>query len=186
VSLSLIHRGLLDNREFVPYALMLVAQVITIAALGRAAWLAFFRERDEEYERSERLRPGMLIGLSGLSLLCLAFGVLPGAVLDHMMAPAAASLLNAGRYASAVLAGTGTLPRVSVEFHYADPTELLILVASLLLGLLLTRAYLRSKEDSKALLPVRALRALHTGSVNDYAAYAVVGALIVIASLRWA
>ena len=43
VSLSLIHTGLLDSHQYLPYALMLAAQVITIAALGKAAWLAFFR-----------------------------------------------------------------------------------------------------------------------------------------------
>ncbi len=45
VSLSLIHTGLLDSHQYLPYALMLAAQVITIAALGKAAWLAFFRPR---------------------------------------------------------------------------------------------------------------------------------------------
>ena len=45
VSLSLIHTGLLDGHQYLPYALMLTAQVITIAALGKAAWLAFFRPR---------------------------------------------------------------------------------------------------------------------------------------------
>ena len=49
VSLSLIHTGLLDGHQYLPYALMLIAQVITIAALGKAAWLAFFRRRAEDY-----------------------------------------------------------------------------------------------------------------------------------------
>lgn len=38
---------------------MLAAQVITIAALGKAAWLAFFRRRGEEHGTLEPLRPGM-------------------------------------------------------------------------------------------------------------------------------
>ena len=39
--------------------------------------------------------------------------------------------------------------------------------------------YLRIREP----LPVRALRAAHTGSANDYAGYAIAGTLIVIAVL---
>jgi multicomponent Na+:H+ antiporter subunit D len=44
---------------------------------------------------------------------------------------------------------------------------------------MLAAAYLRAREPA----PVRLLRAAHTGSVNDYAAYAVAGMLAVIAVL---
>ncbi|MEP7022696.1 MAG: complex I subunit 5 family protein [Actinomycetota bacterium] len=77
VSVGLIHSGLLERHETVPYALMLAAQTITIAALGRAAWLAFFRSRDEEHGDLERLRPGMLAGLASLAGCCVGFGVAP-------------------------------------------------------------------------------------------------------------
>ena len=40
------------------------------------------------------------------------------------MAPAAASLLHPGRYASAVLAGSGRLPALAVPFDYGSPAEL--------------------------------------------------------------
>jgi multicomponent Na+:H+ antiporter subunit D len=106
VSLSLIHQGLQQVHETVPYILTLAAQVITIAALGRAAGLAFFRPRAGEYQWREQLRPGML---AGLGALCIAFGAAGSIVLRRLMAPAAASLLNPARYASAVLAGTGRL-----------------------------------------------------------------------------
>jgi len=182
VSLSLIHHGLLESHQYLPYALMLVAQLITIAALGRAAWLAFFREREEEYERSESLRPGMLISLLVLSGCCIAFGVVPGTVIDHAMAPAASGLLHPQQYAHDVLAGVGSLSHVVVDFHYTDLMELGLIVVSVGLGALLTAGYLRSKEP----LPVRALRAVHTGSVNDYAAFLAAGAVAIIAALRWA
>src|SRR5271166_2386015 len=58
VSLSLIHGALLSRHEYLPYAVVLIAQVITIAALGKAAWLAFFRRRADDYGEQERLRPG--------------------------------------------------------------------------------------------------------------------------------
>ena len=46
-------------------------------------------------------------------------------------------------------------------------------------GAVLAWAYPRAREPR----PVRLLRAAHTGSVNDYAAYAVAGMLAVIAVL---
>lgn len=160
---------------------MLVAQVVTIAALGRAAWLAFFRRRPRDYERSERLRPGMFTGLIGLSVCCFAFGVLPQFVLDHLMAPAASGLLHADAYSSAVLAGSGLLPTTVIAVHYADALELAVGAISILIAAALARVYLRIKEPS----PIRVLRAVHTGSVNDYAGFAVGGAIVLIAVLNW-
>ena len=179
VSLSLIHTGLLDSHQYLPYALMLIAQVITIAALGKAAWLAFFRRRAGGYERFEPLRPGMVAGLASLALCCVVFGVLPQFFLDTVMAPAASSLLHPARYASGVLAGLARLPALHVPFDYVSPGELVSVVACAAAGAGLARAYLRVREPG----PVRLLRAAHTGSVNDYAAYAVAGMLAVIAVL---
>jgi multicomponent Na+:H+ antiporter subunit D len=180
VSLSLIHTGLLDSHQYVPYALMLAAQVITIAALGKAAWLAFFRPRAEDYPRLEPLRPGMVAGLGSLAACCVVFGVLPQFFLDSVMAPAAASLLHPARYASGVLTGLARLPALRLPpFDYVSPVELTTLVACAAAGAALAWWYLRAREPA----PVRLLRAAHTGSVNDYAAYAVAGMLAVIAVL---
>jgi multicomponent Na+:H+ antiporter subunit D len=183
VSLSLIHSGLQQDHETVIYVLTLAAQVITAAALGRAAWLAFFRPRTESYEwRAERVRPGMLAALLSLGAGCVAFGAAGPAVLAHLMAPAASSLLHPGRYASAVLAGSGRLPALRVPFDYGSPAELASVALSVALAAAAAWAYLRSKEP----LPVRLLRAAHTGSANDYAGYAIAGTLMVIAVLRFA
>ena len=179
VSLSLIHTGLLDSHQYLPYALMLVAQAITIAALGKAAWLAFFRRRAEEYPPLEPLRPGMVAGLASLAACCVVFGVLPRFFLDSVMAPAAASLLNPARYASGVLTGLARLPALHLPFDYASPGELLSVAGCAAAGAVLAWGYLRAREPA----PVRLLRAAHTGSVNDYAAYAVAGMLAVIAVL---
>lgn len=184
VSLSLIHQGLKDSHQTLPFAVMLVAQLITTMALGRAAWLAFFRPRGEPYEGHEPLRPGMAAGLIGLGTCCLAFGVLPQFVLDHLVEPAAGGLLEAGRYSSAVLSasGHGTVTAVSTDFQYANLAELGTVAVTVLLAVLGVAAYLRSKEPA----PVRLLRAAHNGSVNDYAAYAAAGLVILVAALRWA
>jgi multicomponent Na+:H+ antiporter subunit D len=179
VSLSLIHTGLLDSHQYLPYALMLVAQAITIAALGKAAWLAFFRRRAEDYPPLEPLRPGMVAGLASLAACCVVFGVLPRFFLDSVMAPAAASLLNPARYASGVLTGLARLPALHLPFDYTSPGELLSVAGCAAAGAVLAWGYLRAREPA----PVRLLRAAHTGSVNDYAAYAVAGMLAVIAVL---
>jgi multicomponent Na+:H+ antiporter subunit D len=182
VSLSLIHTGLLDSHQYLPYALMLVAQAITIAALGKAAWLAFFRPRASGREALEPLRPGMVAALASLAACCVVFGVLPRFFLDSVMAPAAASLLNPGRYAAGVLTGLAGLPVPHLPFDYVSPAELIALVACAAAGAALAWAYLRAREPA----PVRLLRAAHTGSVNDYAAYAVAGMLAAIAVLTLA
>jgi multicomponent Na+:H+ antiporter subunit D len=182
VSLSLIHLGLQQNHETIPYLLTLAAQVITAAALGRAGWLAFFRPRAEGVDWQERLRPGMLAGLASLGACCVAFGAAGPQVLSALMAPAAASLLHPARYASAVLAGTGRLPGLRVPFDYGSPAELATVAVSAVLAAALGWIYLRRREP----LVIRGLRAAHTGSANDYAGYAVAGMLIVIAVLRLA
>jgi multicomponent Na+:H+ antiporter subunit D len=179
VSLSLIHSGLTDRHEMVPYVLMLIAQVITMAALGRAAWLAFFRRRQEDYEWRAELHPGMTTGLSFLGTCCVAFGVGGFFVLSNLMAPAAAGLLNPARYTSGVLTTMARLPVPSIPFDYGSPSELISVGASVIVAAALTWAYLRIREPA----PVRGLRALHTGSANDYAAYAVIGVLALITVL---
>jgi multicomponent Na+:H+ antiporter subunit D len=181
VSIGLIHQGLLERHETVPYALMLVAQVITIAALGLAAWLAFFRPRPAPHGQLEQLRPGMLAGLASLAGCCVIFGVAPGFFLDTVMAPAAAGLLHPGQYAGAVLSGAGKLTGISVPFSYLSPGEIIATAGCLAAGVALGWVYLRVKEPA----PVRLLRALHNGSANDYAAYAVTGTLAVVAVLKF-
>jgi multicomponent Na+:H+ antiporter subunit D len=99
------------------------------------------------------------------------------------MAPAASGLLHATAFSRAVLTGSGPLPAMPIDFHYADLLELTAGGLSLLAAAVLTRAYLRLRAEPS---PIRLLRAAHTGSVNDYAAYAVAGMIALIAALHWA
>jgi multicomponent Na+:H+ antiporter subunit D len=177
-SLGLIHRAT-EGAHPAVFGLLLVAQVVTIAALGRAAYLAFFRRRGEPYERFDRLHPGMTVALWVLGGGCVAFGVLPDWTLDHLAGPAAAGLLHAGAYSRGLMAGGIGLPLPRVGFRYFDPVELLTVAATVVAGLALARVYLRISEPR----PIRLLRALHTGSVNDYAAFWVVGVLAALAAL---
>ena len=179
VSLGLIHSGLAQRHEYVPYALMLAAQVITLAALGRAAWLAFFRRREDDYDWREDLRPGMLTGLAALGACCVGFGAGGALVLRHLTGPAAAGLLSPGRYAAGVLTTFARLPASHIPFAYLSVTELGIVAGSVILAVALAWGYLRIREP----LPVRALRAVHNGSANDYAAMAAGGLLAVVTVL---
>jgi multicomponent Na+:H+ antiporter subunit D len=179
VSLGLIHSGLEQRHEYLPYALMLIAQVITMAALGRAAWLAFFRPRQEDYDWQEELRPGMFTALSVLGVCCVAFGVGGSLVLRHLMSQAAAGLMSPVRYAGGVLSTFARLPNPHIPFAYISATELGSVAGTVLVAALLAWAYLHTREP----LPVRLLRAAHNGSANDYAAYAAAGLLTVVAVL---
>ncbi|HEY7966612.1 MAG TPA: proton-conducting transporter membrane subunit [Solirubrobacteraceae bacterium] len=177
-SLALIHDAA-RHTDHAAYAVELLAQVITIAALGRAAYLAFYRSQTTPYERFDRIHPGMTIALWSLGLAAVALGVAPGWVIDHVAAPAASSLLHAGVYAHAVLAGAATVPHLHVTLSYFDPQELITVALSIVLGLALATAYVRVGEPA----PITLLRRLHNGSVNDYAAFSVVGLLCTLAVL---
>lgn len=188
VSLSLIHQGLTGSHQEVPYAVMLLAQLLTVAALGRAAWLAFFRSKPANDDAEaplpahEKLAPGMAAGLLGLGGCCLAFGVFPQQILRLLMEPAAGGLLGAARYAAAELHVGGTVVPTQVAFDYADWKELVIAAVTVAVAGFGVNRFLRARRDPQ---PIRALRAVHTGSANDYAAYAVVGLVALVAALRW-
>jgi multicomponent Na+:H+ antiporter subunit D len=179
VSLGLIHEALQSSGQLAPLVALLIAQVLTVAALGRAAYLAFYRARGESYQVLERLRPGMLAALCTLGAGCVGFGVAATAVVQRIAAPAAGALLHGASFAAGVLTGAADLPRAEVSFDYVKPEQLLVIAATVLAAALLGRRYLRRAEP----VPIRLLRAAHTGSVNDYTAYAVLGAICTLTVL---
>jgi multicomponent Na+:H+ antiporter subunit D len=170
-SLGLIHEGIKD--EAVVYPLALLAQVITIAALGRATYLGFYRRRSEPYEHLEPARFGMRFSVLVLAAGCIACGVAGGPIAAHVARPAASIVLHPAVYAHAVLAGHGMVPPGTVEFAY-KLSDLVITAVELALGVALAVWYLRAREPR----PVTLLRRLHTGSVNDYATFSVIGIVI--------
>jgi multicomponent Na+:H+ antiporter subunit D len=175
VSIGLIHHALESHP--VTFVAMLVAQALTIAALARATYLAFFRRRDDDYDSLESMRPGMLVAFLALGLGCVGFGTVPNLVLDRMAAPAAAVLSQGRDYAAATLSGHGRLKVPGPTFDYLSPSGLLTLAGTLVLGLLLAWWYVRREHEPR---PITVLRALHTGSVNDYALYAVLGLVVAV------
>jgi multicomponent Na+:H+ antiporter subunit D len=179
-SLVLVHEGMREAHMTVLVLVLLAVEVLTVAALARAAWLAFFRPRNEPYEDEQPLAPGMKAGLVGLGVLCVGFGLAAGPLVGKVAAPAAAGLLDGRAYAAAVLDVNGA--RLSVPHihpHFWGAAELVPTAAAVALGLLLARAVVGGHEPR----PITALRALHNGSVNDYAGYTIAGLLFVVAFL---
>jgi multicomponent Na+:H+ antiporter subunit D len=179
VSLGLIHQAL-EQGHPAALTVLLVAQVVTVASLARATYLAFFRRRDDDYDTLERPTVGMLVAFGTLGVGCLAFGALPTVVLDRVVLPATAALVHGPTYARAALAGHGHLPATPVTFEMLDPVGLALTAGTLVLGLLLARWYVGRADEPR---PVTWLRAVHNGSVNDYAAYAALGAVVTVAVL---
>ena len=171
-SVGMIHSGL--EHEPVIYALALIAQVVTVGALARATWLAFFRARADDYEQFESSRAGMRISLTTLGVGCVAFGIFPSLVVHHVAAPAAALLLHPAQYATAALGTVVHLIPVHVALPYGNPVDWLVTAAEIAGGLSLARWVVRRGEPR----PVTWLRRLHTGSVNDYAAFSAFGLIV--------
>ena len=179
-SLGLIHSGLEQRHAYFTLALVLVAQVLTIAALSRAGYLAFLRSRDDPHERMDPLRNGMRAGLAVLGAGCIAFGAVPYTVLDHIAIPAASALLRGNAYARAVLRGHGHIPQIHATFAYLDPLDLGIVLSTAVLGIALAATVVRAGRLPQG---IQLVRRLHSGSANDYAAFTAAGMIATLVAL---
>lgn len=177
-SLGLIHKGLSDRPAVLGCALL--AQVLTVAALGRAAYLGFYRRRNRAYAHLEPIRPGMKASLIMLSACCLGFGVLAGPFVAHVAGPATAGLLDPAGYAAGALGSAVTLPNPGVGFGYVEPKTLGTIAIELILGVALLVLALRRDGVARSL---GWLRRVHTGSINDYAAFVTGGMIVVSCAL---
>ena len=131
------------------------------------------------YEHLEPLRWGMRIVLIVLGASCVAFGALPGLVIDHVAVPAAAVLLHPAAYTAGLLDGPTAVARVTVSFSYVGLSHVVVAVVTVVLGIALAVRYVRRGEPAA----IRLLRAVHTGSINDYAAFLVAGLLTAVVVL---
>jgi multicomponent Na+:H+ antiporter subunit D len=161
-------------------ACALVAQILTVAALGRAAYLGFYRRRTHEYEHLESTRPGMRISLGLLSVGCVAFGALAGPFVQRIAGPAAAGLLDPERYAAAALGGSVAFADSHMRFEYLHMSMILTIAAELILG---TAVLALTVQERGVQRIVAWLRRVHTGSINDYAAFAAVGMIVVVSTV---
>jgi multicomponent Na+:H+ antiporter subunit D len=178
VSLGLIHDALRQSGQGLPFAVMLIAQILTIAALGKAAWQAFYHRRDPvlEYARDQKLHPTMVTSLILLAAGCLAFGAFPTVLIDHFAAPAAGALLHPGAYAHGVLASGGASRSVAVSFDYVSPIGLMTVLGTVVAAIPVS--LLGMKFSGSKIVAV--IRRVQSGSVNDYASYMVAGLIVVL------
>jgi multicomponent Na+:H+ antiporter subunit D len=68
---------------------------------------------------------------------------------------------------------------IPISFDYLSVAELFTTLGTVLAGLALAWWYVRRPEP----LLMRVARAVHTGSVNDYAGYAVLGTVVTVTAL---
>jgi len=183
-SRELIHESLLHSHGPVPFVAVSVGEVLTFAALARAMWLGFLRPRRQPYERNERLPAGMAVAFGGLAVLCVGFGVAPRALIGKLMAPAGAGFLQAGRYAATVLGSPKALAIPHIASPFVSAQGLASTAVTVVLGGLIARWWLTAPESSPIRAPIRVLRGLHTGSVNDYTAFAVTGLVVAMLFLE--
>lgn len=178
-SLELIHSGL--EHEPVAYAAALLAQVITVAALARAAWLGFLRPRHDDYEQLTQVHAGMRVSWFLLGSGCVAFGVASAAFVPQVVAPATSILLHPATYSAAALNHPSVVPHLAVDLKYLDPATLGTAFGEILIGIVAAAVVVR--RGAPKLLGL--LRRVHTGSVNDYATFQAAGLVIATAVLIW-
>ena len=83
------------------------------------------------------------------------------------------------KLATATIAKKYPVLSVSVSFSYLALSHMVVAVLTVVLGIALAVRYVRRGEPA----PVRLLRAVHNGSVNDYAAFLTTGFLTAVVVL---
>lgn len=146
-SLGLIHQSLVRSHHWAAFTAARRAQILTIAALTRATWLAFYRRRPQTYETSHQQDRGT--GRRGPD--------------------ASGHLLRRGADSS------GGTPAATSGINYFSSLDLLIAAVTVVFGVLVASRYLRITEPR--VVSVVALIRIHTGSINDYAAFSTLGIL---------
>lgn len=177
----LIHGALVDEHAIGLLLLVDVAEVLSAAALLRAGWQVFLARPASEVPQSlAPTRAASRAGGVALAVGCLVFGLVPARWLAGMAAPAAAVLTAPGRYATAVTGahegGALAIHRVPLRGAFTSTEVLVSTAVVLLLGASAAWWRVRTRRDP---LPIRLLRRVHTGSVNDDATALAAGLLVV-------
>ena len=177
-SVSALFSGLMVNLGIV--AIGRIVFEVFLPAGGKPV-LGLLMEAPQE--RDEPLRPGMIIGLGVLAAACVAFGVIYGVLLPHVMAKAAGALLHPPTYARDVLRSGGWLVAARVRFSYFDPVDLGTVALTIVAAIPLARFAMRTEADDPVHRILAVMRRIQNGSVNDYTSYLVVGFLVAAGSL---
>jgi len=180
VSLGLIHHALESGGHLAALVTLTVAQVLTVAALARATYLAFFRRREDEYDRMERPRPGMVVSFGLLTAGCVALGCVPFWFLHHVADPAAATLVDPHLYAQAAMSHSSGFSVEPTKLEVFHSSHLALTALTIVLGVIVAWWYVRRESEPR---PIGWLRRLHNGSVNEYASWSVLGLVMLVAVL---
>lgn len=178
----LIHDAIAKQHEWVTLAAVELAEFLSAAALLRATWQAFFAA-PSEHVRSQshrRLSPVSVVGLTALGGGCLAFGLFPTKWLGGIAEPAAGVLSSPDRYADAVTHGAQAVVRFApahIPGSFASPEVAISTACVLVFGALAAWWRIRTDADPA---PIAFLRRLHTGSINDYATYWLIGVAVLV------
>lgn len=178
----LIHDAIAKQHEWVTLAAVELAELLSAAALLRAAWQAFFAAPSDHVRTTEprRLSPVSVVGLTALAGGCLAFGLFPTKWLGGIAEPAAGVLSHPDRYADAVTRGAQRVVQFApahIPGSFASPEVAISTVCVLVFGALAAWWRIRSNVDPA---PIALLRRLHTGSMNDYATYWLLGVAVLV------
>jgi multicomponent Na+:H+ antiporter subunit D len=176
-SFGVLHADLREHAPVLLGAAVLIEVLIT-AALTRATCLVLF-VGERRATRQHGPKVGMVAAMAVLGLLCVVAGVAASAVARYVGQPSAAGLLHAGDAAAAMLGGSTRLELVAVHADLLDPFELMLTAGILAIGIGLGVRLVRARQPA----PVRAVRALHTGSVHDDVAAMIVGVILVAVAL---
>ena len=83
----------------------MVVSILTLASFMKVFHSVFMGPRLPEYENVKEVPKLMIAGMIILTIFVIGFGLVPDLVVDSIVSPAAAALLNQGSYITAVLGG---------------------------------------------------------------------------------
>jgi multicomponent Na+:H+ antiporter subunit D len=175
--------SLLDTQlrahSLVVFAGVIATEVLTVAALARATWLVFFRAQPRPARTEHHPNAGVVAGLGLLALLSIAFGIGAPLLVRTVGRSAASALLAPGKTSATILGTRGALHVTTIPYRFADPIDLLTAACVIAAGLALAVWTLRRGSPT----PVRWIRALHTGRVQDDLAALLAGFVVVAIAL---
>jgi multicomponent Na+:H+ antiporter subunit D len=162
------------------FVLLTIAQVLTVAALARATWMGFFRRRQDEYDRMERPKPGMVASFGLLAAGCVTLGCVPFWFLHHVADPAAATLVDPHLYGEGAMGHSRAFTVEPTTMEVLYPSHLALTALMIVVGLIVAWWYVHRESEPR---PISWLRRLHNGSANEYASWSVLGLVVLIAAL---
>jgi multicomponent Na+:H+ antiporter subunit D len=180
-SASLLETDLRAHAPLV-YAGVLATEILTIAALARATWLVFFRTQPRPARTDRGPNAGMLVGFGLLSVLSITFGVVAPLLVHTVGRAASAALLAPAHTSATILGARSRVPAPTIPYEFVTLIDVVTVVGMLAAGIAIAVWILRRGVPA----PVRWIRAVHTGRVQDDAAALLAGFVLVVLAVALA